>query len=274
MVNGWLLGSMILGTTLCSMLAFAGDAQGLQKPVDVAFKAKLDGSEQRYVLMLPYSFDKTQKHDVLIALHGHGSDRWQYVQQERGECRGARDMAAKYQMIYVSPDYRASTSWMGPKAEADMLQIISELKRKYRVNRVFFIGGSMGATSTLTFAALHPNLISGVCCQNPLANHMLYENFQDAISASYGGTKQQVPMEYKKRSAEYWPERFTFPVAITTGGLDTSVPPDSAIRLANTLKVMGRDVLLIHCEQTGHETNYDDTVAAFEFVMSHAKKTP
>jgi hypothetical protein len=28
-------------------------------------------------------------------------------------------------MIFVSPDYRAKTSWMGPKAEADMVQYSS-----------------------------------------------------------------------------------------------------------------------------------------------------
>ena len=33
----------------------------------------------------------------------------------------ARAAAVKYCMIYVSPDYRAKTSWMGPKAEADMV---------------------------------------------------------------------------------------------------------------------------------------------------------
>ncbi|MHB1463248.1 MAG: alpha/beta hydrolase family protein [Armatimonadota bacterium] len=245
---------------------------GLQKPVDVVFKAKLDGSEQRYVQMLPADFNAREKHDLLIALHGHGSDRWQYVTQERDECRAARDMAAKYSMIYISPDYRAMTSWMGPKAEADMVQMIKDLRKKHRVDRVFLIGGSMGATSALSFAVLHPELISGVCSQNPLANHLEYTNFQDAIAESFGGTKQQIPAEYKKRSAEYWPERLTFPVAITTGGLDDAVPPASAMRLAGVLKTIGRDVLLIHREQTGHSTNYEDTVAAFEFVISHAKR--
>lgn len=244
----------------------------LQKPVDVVFKAKLDGTEQRYVLMLPAEFQATDKHDLLIALHGHGSDRWQYVTQERDECRAARDMAAKYNMIYISPDYRATTSWMGPKAEADMVQMIRDLRKKHRVDRVFLIGGSMGATSALSFAVLHPELISGVCSQNPMANHLEYTNFQDAIAESFGGTKLQIPAEYKKRSAEYWPERLIFPVAITTGGLDDAVPPGSAMRLAGVLKAIGRDVLLIFREQTGHATNYEDTVTAFEFMISHAKR--
>ncbi len=240
-------------------------------PVDTTFKAKIDGTEQHYVLMLPVGFDKSVKHDLAIALHGHGSDRGQYINSDRDECRAARDVAAKHNMIFISPDYRATTSWMGPKAEADVVQIIRDIRHKHRIGKVFLIGGSMGGSSALTFAVLHPELINGVCSQNPMANHLEYTNFQEAISESYGGTKTQIPLEYKKRSAEYWPEKFTFPVAITTGGKDEAVPPQSAIRLANVLKTIGAKVLLIHRPETDHSTNYEDTTAAFEFVVGGGK---
>ena len=59
----------------------------------------------------------------MLAFHGHGSDRWQFIKDARGECRGVRDVAARFGLILISPDYRAKTSWMGPKAEADVLQI-------------------------------------------------------------------------------------------------------------------------------------------------------
>ena len=62
-------------------------------------------------------------HDLLVALHGHGSDRWQFIRDGRDECRGTREAAARHGAILVSPDYRAPTSWMGPKAEADLVQI-------------------------------------------------------------------------------------------------------------------------------------------------------
>ena len=97
-------------------------------PEDVVFTAKSDASQQHYVVVLPTGYKDTDPHDVLIALHGHGSDRWQFVQNARDECRAARDAAAKHKMIFVSPDYRATTSWMGPRAESDMVQIIGDLK--------------------------------------------------------------------------------------------------------------------------------------------------
>ena len=226
------------------------------------------------VLVLPAGFKPDERHDVLIALHGHGSDRWQFVKQPLAEAQAARNIAAKHALMYFSPDYRAKTSWMGPKAEADMVQIIAELKQQHRVGRVFICGGSMGGTSALTFAALHPELIAGVASMNGTANLLEYTNFQEAIAESYGGPKTAIPEEYKKRSSEYWPERLHMPVAMATGGLDTLVPPDSCRRLAGVLKLLGRDVLLIHREQGGHSTNLDDSTAILEFIFQKAKPSP
>jgi pimeloyl-ACP methyl ester carboxylesterase len=128
----------------------------------------------------------------------------------------------------------------------------------------------MGASAGLTFAALHPELIAGVAAMNGTANHLEYENFQDAIRASFGGTKTEIPAEYKRRSAEYWPERFTMPVGITSGGRDASVPPDSVLRLGLVLQKIGRKVLVIHREETGHTTSYDDSTAILEYVIREA----
>jgi pimeloyl-ACP methyl ester carboxylesterase len=251
------------------LLAFAQAPAGRAvEPQDVAFQAKVDGSEQRYVLVLPDDFEPEQAHSVLIALHGHGSDRWQFVKDGRDECRAARDAAAKHKLIYVSPDYRAKTPWMGPHAEADLVQIIAALKAKYRVRHVIVSGGSMGGTSALIFAALHPELVDGVVALNGTANMVEYEQFQDAISASYGGTKEEKPDEYKKRSPELHRERLTMPIALTTGGQDRLVPPDSVLRLAKALSDDNRPVKLIHRPDGGHATNYDDATAAFAYVLS------
>lgn len=249
-------------------------SQTLEVPAteDLSFTARNDGSLQKYVRVLPASYEKGKIHDVLIALHGHGSDRWQFVRDLRAECQAARDAANEYNLIYLSPDYRARTSWMGPKAEADLIQIIEEVKTSFRVGRIFISGGSMGGTSALTFAALHPDLIDGVIAMNGTANLIEYPNFSEAIQESYGGTRAEIPAEYKARSAEYWPERLTMPLACTTGGQDTLVPPASVIRLTTVLQILERPVLLIHRVDGGHSTNKDDAKAAFKFVIETARK--
>jgi len=262
-----MLSRLLVALALCSAAARAG---ALGEPKDIAFTASVDGTTQRYVEMLPEPFDAAKEHDVLIALHGHGSDRWQYVRAARDECRGARDVAAKHGMIFIAPDYRAKTSWMGPKAEADVVQVIAEVRKRHRVGKVFLVGGSMGGASALTFAALHPDLVAGVSSQNGAANHLEYANFQAAIAASFGGTKAEVPDEYRRRSAEFHADALAMPVGITAGGKDTLVPPQSVVRLAEALRRLGRKVLLIYRENGGHSTDYADTTAALEFVLSSA----
>jgi dipeptidyl aminopeptidase/acylaminoacyl peptidase len=248
---------------------FAGPRAEKQftKPRDVAFVAR-DGSPQHYVEMLPESFKSRRVHNLMIALHGMGSDRWQYVTNPCDECRGTRDMALKYGMIYISPDYRAPASWLSLQAENDLLQIITDLKAKYRIGKIYLAGGSMGGTSVLIFTIRHPELISGVVSQNGMANMLEYENFKDIITLAYGGSKKEKPAFYRERSAEYYPERFTMPIAFTTGGRDTVVPPQSVLRLVKSIQKFNPRVLLLHRPQAGHSTNYEDTRAALEFVLN------
>ena len=258
----------ILAATVVLLLAplnaaFAPAAE----PVDLAFTAACDGSTERVVELLPPDFDPAAPHDLLIALHGHGADRWQFIREARDECRGTREAAARHGAILLSPDYRAPTSWMGPKAEADLVQIIASAKERHRIGRVFVCGGSMGGTGALTFAALHPDLVDGVCALNGTANLVEYGRFLDAIAASFGGTKEEVPEEYRKRSAELHAESLTMPVALTTGGRDDIVPPESVLRLHGTLKSLGRPVLLLHRPDRGHDTDLADTTAALDFLF-------
>jgi dipeptidyl aminopeptidase/acylaminoacyl peptidase len=217
--------------------------------------------------MLPSGFDPLAEHPLLIALHGHGSDRWQYVRDARGECRAARETAARFSMILVSPDYRAPTSWMGPAAEADLVQIIQEQRAQYHIGKVIVSGASMGGTGALTFAALHPELVDGVVSMNGTANLLEFENFLPAIQASFGGTKVQIPEEYKRRSSEYWPERLTMPIALTAGVQDTTVPHQSVARLGKTLRALQRPVILFMDADGGHSTSYEDSIAAYEYTV-------
>jgi dipeptidyl aminopeptidase/acylaminoacyl peptidase len=248
-------------------------AAGRSRIEDRSFLAKNDGTEQKFVLVYPPNFDSAKPVSLLIALHGHGSDRWQFVKQARGECSGTRDAATRHGMLLVSPDYRAKTSWMGPKAEEDLAQIITSLKKRLVVQHVVVSGGSMGGTGALTFTARNPDLVDGVVSLNGTANLVDYERFSEAIAASFGGSRTDVPGEYRNRSAEFFADRFTMPIAATTGGADAIVPPDSVLRLLKAIQQKNKDVLSIHRPAGGHSTNYSDTVQAFEFIISRLKTT-
>jgi dienelactone hydrolase len=149
---------------------------------------------------------------------------------------------------------------------------LDEVKQKYRVRHTFVCGGSMGASAALTFAVLHPDRVDGVVALNGTANHVEYTGFQEAIGESFGGTKEEVPHEYRRRSAELFPERLTMPMAATVGGRDAAVPPESVRRLFSLLEDQGRPVLLIDRPEGGHATDYDDTTAAIRFVVEKVRE--
>lgn len=240
---------------------------------DIAFKSQFDGTAQHYIEILPTDFTYNKKYSLIIALHGHGADRKQFANGEGPEFKAFREIASKYEMIAVSPDYRSKTSWMGPAAEADMVQLITDFLNKYKINKVFIVGASMGGTSALTFTVLHPELVNGITAMNAHANHIEYNQFQDAIAASFGGGKEEIPEEYKKRSAEFHPEKFTMPVAFAVGENDTIVPPQSILRLVKKLEDFNPNVLIINRPEGGHSTNFNDAITAMEFMIKNVYKS-
>jgi dipeptidyl aminopeptidase/acylaminoacyl peptidase len=245
---------------------------------DTAFQAQYDNSAQSYVIMLPDGFRLANPYDVVIILHGHGSGRWQCINADTTgmwtEFRATETVALQRGMIYVSPDYRCCTSWMGPAAEADVVQLIGILKSKYRVSRVFIAGASMGGASALEFTLLHPELVQGMASMNGTANFVEYANFQDAIAASFGGTKAQLPQVYRDRSAEFFPGRFTMPVAFTADSADGTVPPQSVWRLVDSLKALGKQDVLLLARRLGHVTSFSDAKRVLEYVIDQAAQTP
>jgi pimeloyl-ACP methyl ester carboxylesterase len=163
---------------------------------------------------------------------------------------------------------------MGPNAESDVVQIIKELRQHQGARRVILCGASMGGSACLTFGVRHPELVDGVASMNGTANFIEFEGFQEAIQESFGGAKDQVPIEYRARSAEFYPEKLTMPVGITAGGKDELVPAQSVVRLAKNLAGMGRDVLLLYREEGGHSTSYEDASELLEFVIKEAAPLP
>jgi pimeloyl-ACP methyl ester carboxylesterase len=263
---------MIIRRLPLLLAAIVSLANASPDTIDVSFTAKNDGTVQNYVKVLPDGFDTAAHHDLLIALHGAGFDRWQFVTDQRGECEAARRTAINHNMIYVSPDYRCCLSFMGIKADQDVMQIIGELKAQYHIARVFICGASMGGMGCLTFTVLHPELIAGVASMNGTGNFFEWPGGDfGPIVESFGGTMTQVPDEYRRRSAEFWPQNFTMPVGFTCGGKDSIVPPQSVLRLADTLQKRHSQVMMIYHATGVHSTLYRDGMSILSFAVDSAK---
>lgn len=266
-MNGRSFSKTILMMSSIFAFLFSSVSIFAQEISDLSFTADFDQTEQNYIELLPEDFKKDRSYDLMIALHGYTADRWQFARDKRDECVAFRTFIKDHNLIGISPDYRCCGSWMNEAAEQDLLQIIRVSKEKFKIGKVFLIGGSMGGASVLTFAALHPDLISGVVSMNGLSNYFEYKNFQEVIEKAFGGKKAEIPLEYKKRSAEYWPEKLTMPIAFTVGMRDTVVPPSSIIRLVEVLKETGVEVKLI-ADEGGHETDFKTAMEAMDFVLN------
>jgi len=48
---------------------------------DVIFVAELDKTVQKYVVLEPEGFRGSSKRTLLVALHGHGADRWRRLKR-------------------------------------------------------------------------------------------------------------------------------------------------------------------------------------------------
>ena len=121
----WVVGFACAGDSSNTVYPSAKDSNDAieYKTDDVSFVSGFDKTLQKYAIMTPDSDTSGLVLDMMVVLHGYGSDRWQFIKDPRGECAACRDVAIENGMIYVSPDYRL-TSWMGPAAEADVVEII------------------------------------------------------------------------------------------------------------------------------------------------------
>ena len=81
----------------------------------------------------------------MIALHGSGSDGTQYTTNTADEMRATRNAAGNNDMIMICPNDRGTTSWMNAPSEADLVQIIQNVKTTCNVGDVILTGSRWAA---------------------------------------------------------------------------------------------------------------------------------
>jgi len=182
--------------------------------VDFTFTSSYDGSTQQAMLQLPSGYSGGPL-PLVIALHGWGSDRWFGLSVfgaaawERGWLVVAPELHGE-QPASDPPGRRALAS---RASQHDILDALAYVDAHYGVDpdRVYLAGRSMGGMIAATTAAKYPDRFAAVLDDAGITDLAAwywelgpwYPWEQQQVAIECGGTPEEVPFEYERRSSLY-----------------------------------------------------------------------
>jgi len=136
---------------------FAGKRGDFRK----AYLSGVDKTLQPYRLFIPEGYDGSKPTPMVVALHGMGGDENSMFDQYGKEL--TKD-AQGHGFIVVAPKGRAPASMYRGSAEQDVLDVMVEVQRDYKVDksRIYLMGHSMGGYGTWSVAVAHPDLFAAL----------------------------------------------------------------------------------------------------------------
>jgi predicted esterase/uncharacterized protein YlaN (UPF0358 family) len=122
-----------------------------------AIKSPFDDTLQPYSLRFPKDFDPEKEYVLMVNMHGSGVDEVGFIKY-----LGARiDELGATNLLLVAPRGRdLSDNWIG-QSENDTVDIITEIKKMFKIKQTLIMGFSMGGYGTWRMTFLHPELFDG-----------------------------------------------------------------------------------------------------------------
>jgi predicted peptidase len=241
--------------------ALLGACAGLggSKPVQTGFvarsyKSELKGATRQYGLYVPPEYNRTRrKFPLILFLHGAG-ERGDDVElvKKHGPIKVALERE-EFPFVVVAPqcpapeagEGRLSVTWT--QAEADVLKVLDEVMRDYRVDptRVYLTGLSLGGFGSFHLAAKYPARWAAVA---PICG---------------GGDPAQADAY---RSTPFW---------VFHGLKDTVVPPSRSREMVESMRAMGNpSVKFTTYPEAGHDS-WTQTYASDElYIWFLAQRLP
>jgi predicted esterase len=127
-----------------------------------AYRSAVDNTLQPYRVFIPSSYDGTKNYPLIIALHGMGGDENSYFDQYQ---QGLfKTLAEQHGYLVACPKGRQSASMYVGTAEKDVMDVLAEMRRVYKVDgsRIYLTGHSMGGYGTWSLAMGHPDLFAAL----------------------------------------------------------------------------------------------------------------
>jgi predicted esterase len=202
--------------------------------VQKSYRSAVDNTMQPYRLFIPSSYDGHQAYPLIILLHGMGGDE-NTMFDSYGN--GAfEQLAEKKGYIVACPKGREATSMYRGAAEQDVLDVLADVRRAYKIdpNRIYMTGHSMGAYGTWSIAIDHPEIFA-------------------ALAPISGGGDQS---EVKKIAR--------IPQLVVHGDADPTVPVANSRAMVEALKQAGAEVKYMEINGGNH---ISVAVPAFEPIL-------
>jgi len=127
-----------------------------------AYRSKVDNTLQPYQVFVPAAYDRSRAAPLVIALHGMGGDENSYfLAYGQGSFKVE---AEKRGYIVACPKGRKPASMYMGDAEKDVMDVIAEMTRDYKIDtdRIYLTGHSMGGFGTWSIAMSHPAVFAAI----------------------------------------------------------------------------------------------------------------
>ena len=223
------------------------------------YQSTVDGIADWYLF-----HDAGKEKDCIVLLHGHGSHGDQIL--TRSDLAPWRAYLAELDVSVLSPNLR-DNAWMSPAAAADLHHLLAAGKETHAWRRIFFAAGSMGGTSALIFAMLHPELADGLVILGAATDIGRYASWcaaqpeipvlreiHSAISAAY------TPTDFALHNVCAHARNLTMPIHFHHGNADAIIPVSEARHLAEIFHNAGRTNFHYHEIEGG---NHDSPLPFF-----------
>ena len=208
----------------------------------LAYISKVDQTAQPYRVYVP----KNHKEPVplVVVLHGLGGDENVILGRPGSQVRTIQDLADKYGWILAAPKGREPTSLYRGAAEQDVVDVVAEVRRLYRIDdrRIYAFGISMGGYGVWSIAQNHPDLFAAL---GPVSG---------------GGNPAR--MEAIK----------SIPQIVVHGDSDTTVLVTQSRAMVEAARKLGTEVKYIEVAGGTHDNVVMPNLSTiFEFFAAHAK---
>jgi poly(3-hydroxybutyrate) depolymerase len=217
---------------------FAGRHGDLRK----AYRSAVDQTLQPYRLFIPAAYEGTKPAPLVVALHGMGGDEnAMFDSYANGALKREADRLG---FLVVCPKGRDSASMYRGSAEQDVLDVLAEVRRDYKIdaNRIYLMGHSMGAYGTWSTAMDHPDLFA-------------------ALGPISGGGDVNGMVKIRQ-----------IPQYVVHGDDDRTVNVSQSRRMVEAGKAAGAEIVYVEVPGGSHvSVAVPQFAAMFDFFAKHAK---